>query len=240
MSCLHLNINPNIKLMLSYWSTFKFGLILTHWHARKTWFFFKLELECELINILTPLYTWNWGCPWRPWQSEFFIIFSPQCACGSTFTLGTFRNVVALCKGKKSWMSLTPPRSSEISMKNWRAKVKPVFTPHLCYKFMLKVWRKLWESFRIYQLSSTAKCQCGHNWMNWAGLAVLVSWWILKGSHDFLHAFSMALYHKWVWKLTSPLPPIFHAYFRWSSRWCEVCMYSVYKVHAVHVFITTA
>ena len=33
--------------------------------------------------------------------------------------------------------------------------------------------------------------------MNWAGLAVLVSWWILKGSHDFLHAFSMALYHKW-------------------------------------------
>ena len=25
----------------------------------------------------------------------------------------------------------TPPRLSEISMKNWRAKVKPVLTPHL-------------------------------------------------------------------------------------------------------------
>ena len=29
------------------------------------------------------------------------------------------------------------------------------------------------------------------------GLAVLVSWQILKGSQDFLHTFSMALYHKW-------------------------------------------
>ena len=29
-----------------------------------------------------------------------------------------------------------------------------------------------------------------------AGLAVLVCWQILKGSHDFLHTFSMALYHK--------------------------------------------
>ena len=25
----------------------------------------------------------------------------------------------------------TPPRPSEISMENWRAKVKPVLTPHL-------------------------------------------------------------------------------------------------------------
>ena len=30
-----------------------------------------------------------------------------------------------------------------------------------------------------------------------AGLAVLVSWLILKGSHHFLHTFSMALYQKW-------------------------------------------
>ena len=30
-----------------------------------------------------------------------------------------------------------------------------------------------------------------------AGLAVLVSWAILKGSHHFFHTFSMALYHKW-------------------------------------------
>ena len=32
---------------------------------------------------------------------------------------------------------------------------------------------------------------------NWAGLAVLVSWQILKGSQNFLHYFRMALYHKW-------------------------------------------
>jgi hypothetical protein len=43
----------------------------------------------------------------------------------------------------QSWPH-TPPRSSEISMKN------------LWYKAMLKVWRKLWEPFRIYQLTSTA------------------------------------------------------------------------------------
>ena len=30
-----------------------------------------------------------------------------------------------------------------------------------------------------------------------AELAVLVSWQILKDSQDFLHTFSMALYHKW-------------------------------------------
>ena len=33
--------------------------------------------------------------------------------------------------------------------------------------------------------------------MNWAGLAVLVSWKILKGTHDFLYTFSMALDYKW-------------------------------------------
>jgi hypothetical protein len=32
----------------------------------------------------------------------------------------------------------TPPRLSEISMKNWRATVKPVLTPHLWYKAMVK------------------------------------------------------------------------------------------------------
>ena len=49
------------------------------------------------------------------------------------------------------WMFLTtPPRPSEISMKNWKAMVKPVLTFHFWYKAMLKVWRKLWEPFRIY------------------------------------------------------------------------------------------
>ena len=37
----------------------------------------------------------------------------------------------------------------------------------------------------------------GSTLWNWVGLAVLVSWSILKGSQDFLHTFSMALYHKW-------------------------------------------
>ena len=37
----------------------------------------------------------------------------------------------------------------------------------------------------------------GSSLWNWVGLAVLVSWSILKGSQDFLHTFSMALYHKW-------------------------------------------
>ena len=32
-----------------------------------------------------------------------------------------------------SWFEIldTPPRPSEIRMKNWRVKVKPVLTPHL-------------------------------------------------------------------------------------------------------------
>ena len=33
------------------------------------------------------------------------------------------------------------------------AKVKPVLTSHLWYKAMLKVWRKSWDPFRIYQLT---------------------------------------------------------------------------------------
>ena len=50
----------------------------------------------------------------------------------------------------------TTPRPPDISMKNWRAKVKPVLTSHLWYKAMLKIWEKSWEPFRIYQLTSTA------------------------------------------------------------------------------------
>ena len=49
----------------------------------------------------------------------------------------------------------TPPRPSEISEKNWSTLLKPFLTSHLWYKAMLKVWRKSWEPFRIYQLTST-------------------------------------------------------------------------------------
>ena len=49
----------------------------------------------------------------------------------------------------------------------------------------------------IQDLPANQHSQFSHNLWNWAGLAVLVSWQILKGSQDFLHTFSMALYHKW-------------------------------------------
>ena len=56
-------------------------------------------------------------------------------------------------------------------MKNWRVKARPVLTPHLWYKAMLKVWRKSWESFRIYQLTSTANLvQFTQLWPNWLHL----------------------------------------------------------------------
>ena len=47
----------------------------------------------------------------------------------------------------------TPPKPSEESMTNWSVKVKPVLAPHLLYKPMLKVGRKSWVPFRIYQLT---------------------------------------------------------------------------------------
>ena len=49
----------------------------------------------------------------------------------------------------------------------------------------------------IQKLPAIEHSQFSHNLGNWAELAVLVSWQLLKGSQDFLHTFSMALYHKW-------------------------------------------
>ena len=54
------------------------------------------------------------------------------------------------------YLLYNPNRSSQISMKNWRANARPVLTLHLWYKTILKVWRKSWEPFRIYPLTSTA------------------------------------------------------------------------------------
>ena len=63
---------------------------------------------------------------------------------------------------------VTPPRLSEISEKNWSTKAKPFLTSHLWYKAMLKVWRKSWEPFRIYQLTNTANPAQFHKlWLNW-------------------------------------------------------------------------
>ena len=53
------------------------------------------------------------------------------------------------------------------------------------------------ESMKKDPGSHLAHSQCSHNLSNWAGLAVLVSRYILNGSQDFFHIFSIALYHKW-------------------------------------------
>ena len=74
------------------------------------------------------------------------------------------------------WIEFTPPRTSEISEKNWSTKAKPFLTSHLWYKAMLKVWRKSWEPFRIYQLTSTANsaiiCGIGLDWA-WLNIGVI-------------------------------------------------------------------
>ena len=44
----------------------------------------------------------------------------------------------------------------EISEKSWSTKTKSFLASHLWYKAMLKLWRKSWKPFRIYQLTSTA------------------------------------------------------------------------------------
>ena len=49
----------------------------------------------------------------------------------------------------------------------------------------------------LQDLPANQHSQFSHNLWNWAELAVLVSKQVLKGFQDFLHTFSMALYHKW-------------------------------------------
>ena len=68
-------------------------------------------------------------------------------------------------------LDYTPPRPSEISEKDWSTKSKSFLTSHLWYNPLLKVWKKSWEPFRIYQLTRTA-----------------------KGSQDFIYTFSI---NKW-------------------------------------------
>ena len=76
----------------------------------------------------------------------------------------------------------TLPRPSEKSEKNWSTQAKSFLTSHLWHKAILKVWKKSWEPFRIYQLTSTANS--AHFHPNWAGLAVLFSRQLLNGSQD--------------------------------------------------------
>ena len=73
--------------------------------------------------------------------------------------------------------------------------MKPFLTPYLWYKAMLKVWRKAWEPFGIYQLTSTANP--ANFTQLWPWLAPLVTWKIQKGSQDFVYTFTMTLYHQW-------------------------------------------
>ena len=54
--------------------------------------------------------------------------------------------------------------------------------------------KKSWELFRIYTSYEISQSSPISQIM--AGLDVSVLFWILKGSQDFFHSFSMALYHK--------------------------------------------
>ena len=47
----------------------------------------------------------------------------------------------------------TLPRPSEISERNWSTYAKSFLESHLWYTAMLKVWKKFWEPFSIYQLA---------------------------------------------------------------------------------------
>ena len=49
----------------------------------------------------------------------------------------------------------------------------------------------------LQDLPAYQHSQCSPISQIMAGLAVLVSWQILKGPQDFFHTFNMALYHKW-------------------------------------------
>ena len=78
----------------------------------------------------------------------------------------------------------------------WEGKGEASFDTPFRIQSHAESMKKIVEPFRIYQLTSTANpAQFTQLWP--AGLAVLVSWQILKGSHDFLHTFSMALFPKW-------------------------------------------
>ena len=49
LPCQYIKINPNVKLMISYWSQFKFGWIFTHWHDKKDKFQNRLSLRHNTI-----------------------------------------------------------------------------------------------------------------------------------------------------------------------------------------------
>ena len=94
------------------------------------------------------------------------------CCLISTRVIELAEIVPSLCKLQKfefhqisfsSIMWPTPPRPSEISEKNWST-----LTSHLWYKAILKVWRKSWEPFRIYQLTSTVNPAQFHNSSPWS------------------------------------------------------------------------
>ena len=93
----------------------------------------------------------------------------------------------------------TPPRPSEISEKSWSTTVKPFLTSHLWYKAMLKVWRKSWEPFRIYQLTSTANlakiCEIGLDWRCYLKVPFFQK--IRWGSKSFEITFCLFLFCSW-------------------------------------------
>ena len=50
LSCQHAKNYTNNNIVLSYWLTFKFGLIFAWWHEEKRWEFIKTLLLYEFMN----------------------------------------------------------------------------------------------------------------------------------------------------------------------------------------------
>ena len=76
-----------------------------------------------------------------------------------------------------------------LCVKNGRAIVVCGFLMKSSLKYMLKVWKKLWEPFGSCLLNSTANP--AHFHPSLVGLAVLYSRQLPNGSHDFFQTFSI-------------------------------------------------
>jgi hypothetical protein len=56
------------------------------------------------------------------------------------------------------------------------------------------IWRVFFRNASLLYLFGICNLN-SHNFWNWAGFTVLVSWFIRKGYQDFVHIISMDLYH---------------------------------------------
>ena len=75
----------------------------------------------------------------------------------------------------------TLPRLSEISEKNMSTRQSHFLHPFMIQSHMLKVWKKSWEPFRIYQLTSTTNLVMAlyHKWDVKNGFAYVLTFFSL-------------------------------------------------------------